>query len=175
MKDDWWSRVEIREGDLTESSSEAIVNAANTELILGSGVAGAIRAKGGPAIQAECDRHGPIPLGEAAVTTGGRLAARWVIHAAAMRPGTRVNESSLRAATHNALLRAHELRLGSIALPAIGTGVGGLGLEASARVMMEEVREALKTGSSLERVEFVLFGRAAFEAFQKEWQALQEA
>src|SRR5215467_1011878 len=80
-------RIEIRQGDLTEAATDAIVNAANNDLQLGGGVAGAIRRKGGPAIQQECDRIGSIPLGEAAITTGGNLPTPYVIHAASMRLG----------------------------------------------------------------------------------------
>src|SRR5262245_22565116 len=96
-------RIRIEEGDLSEAQVDAIVNAANTQLVLGSGVAGAIRARGGPSIQAECDQIGPIALGEVALTGAGSLAARHVIHAAAMEPGGAVSEASLRSVTRRAL------------------------------------------------------------------------
>src|ERR1700756_65278 len=108
MGSDWRSKVTIRQGDLTEAHVDAIVNAANNDLKLGGGVAGAIRTKGGPSIQLECDRLGPVPLGEAAITTAGSLPARYVIHAASMRLGGRTTEPSLREATRNSLLRAKE-------------------------------------------------------------------
>src|SRR5215467_11396920 len=108
MSGDWRSRIVTRQGDLTESDCEAIVNAANTDLMLGAGVAGAIRKKGGPRIQAECDKIGPIALGEAAVTGGGNLKARYVIHAAGMDLGGGVSEQSLRDTTRNSLRRATE-------------------------------------------------------------------
>src|SRR5438309_10037890 len=89
MSDSWKSKVKVRHGDITDSDASAIVNAANNDLQLGAGVAGAIRRKGGPQIQAECDKIGRIELGEAAITTGGTLKAKYVIHAASMRLGTR--------------------------------------------------------------------------------------
>ena len=97
----WRDQIRISQGDLTESALDAIVNAANNDLMLGAGVAGAIRRKGGPAIQQDCDRIGPIPLGEAALTTGGKLKAKFVIHAASMRLGEQTSEENLRASTRN--------------------------------------------------------------------------
>ena len=118
--------VEFEVGDITQAQVDAVVNAANTDLLLGAGVAGAIRRAGGPAIQEECNRLGPIPLGEAALTGGGQLTAHYVIHAAGMQLGSGVTADSCRLATLNSLRRAGEKQLKSIAFPAIGTGVGGL-------------------------------------------------
>ncbi|MBI2369214.1 MAG: macro domain-containing protein [Deltaproteobacteria bacterium] len=146
---------------------DAIVNAANNDLQLGAGVAGAIRRKGGPTIQEECDRIGRIPLGEAAVTTGGRLQARYVIHAASMALGQPTTEASLRAATRNSLLRAKERELGEVAFPALGTGVGGFPLERCARAMLEETAAFLRAERWPERVCFVLFDQEAFRAFEQ--------
>jgi O-acetyl-ADP-ribose deacetylase (regulator of RNase III) len=160
-------QVEFVNGDITEQDADAIVNAANTNLWLGSGVAGAIRSKGGPGIQQECDRIGPIPLGQAAITGGGRLKARYVIHAAGMELGGVVTAESCRAATLNSLRRAEEHGLKSIAFPSIGTGVGGLEMSACARTMLGVVRGFQP--SSLERVVFVLFGEQAFQVFQRAW------
>lgn len=161
-------RIVVVMGDITDMEVDAIVNAANTDLVLGSGVAGAIRRKGGPSIQSECDKLGPIPLGEAAVTGGGALHARYVIHAAGMRPGGIVGRESLIAATRNSLLRADELSLGTVAFPAIGTGVGGFPLEECARIMTENVTDYLKKeDTSIERVYFVLFDEPAFRVFEK--------
>ena len=125
MSKDWRAKIELRQGDLTEADVDAIVNAANNELMLGGGVAGAIRVKGGPSIQQECDRIGTIALGEAAITGAGRLRARHVIHAASMRLGESTSEENLRAATRNSLKRANENSLRTIAFPAIGTGIAG--------------------------------------------------
>ena len=160
------SRIELIIGDITEVEADAIVNAANNQLKLGSGVAGAIRRRGGPSIQEECDRIGPIPLGEAAVTGAGWLKAKYVIHAASMSPGQPVAAENLAASTRNSLLRADEHGLKSIAFPAIGTGVAGFPIDACAERMVATVRDHLGSGkSSLERVLFVLFDRAAYDAF----------
>ncbi len=167
MGENWRTRIVVRQGDLTESACEAIVNAANTNLMLGAGVAGAIRRKGGPQIQDECDRHGPIPLGEAAVTGGGKLKARYVIHAAGMHPGGGVSEPSLRDSTRNSLRRATEKAIKSVAFPAIGTGVGGFPMDRCAQVMLEEIRDYLKRENLPERVEMVLFDQTALTAFEQ--------
>jgi O-acetyl-ADP-ribose deacetylase (regulator of RNase III) len=163
----WRDKIIISQGDLTESARDAIVNAANNDLILGAGVAGAIRSKGGPEIQKECDRIGPVALGEAAVTTAGKLKAKYVIHAASMHLGGRTSEQNLRASTRNSLLRASEKKLGSLAFPAIGTGIAGFPLDRCAQVMLEEVREHLNGETSVQLVEFVLFDRAAFDIFKE--------
>jgi len=167
MNGDWRTRIVTRQGDLTEADCEAVVNAANTDLILGGGVAGAIRTKGGPQIQAECDRHGPIPLGEAAVTSGGKLKARYVIHAAGMHLGERATEESLRNSTRNSLKRAAEKGIKSVAFPAIGTGIAGFPMKRCAEVMLEEIRAHLKREHLPERVEIVLFDHAALTAFEE--------
>jgi len=167
MDKGWKSRVSIRQGDLTEAEVDAIVNAANNDLQLGGGVAGAIRRKGGPAIQEQCDRIGPIRVGEARATTGGKLKARHVIHAASMRLGGTTSEKNLRDSTRNSLRRAAELKIESIAFPAIGTGIAGFPMDRCAQVMLEEVRAHLDGATSLKRVEFVLFDRPALEIFEK--------
>ena len=163
----WRDKVRISQGDITECALDAIVNAANNDLILGAGVAGAIRSKGGPAIQEECDRIGRIALGEAAVTTGGKLKANFVIHAASMHLGGRTTEENLRASTRNSLLRASECKVESIAFPAIGTGIAGFPFDRCAQVMLEEVRDHLSSPTSVKLVEFVLFDRTAFETFRR--------
>src|SRR6202030_1809191 len=155
MAQSWGTKVTIRQGDLTDAKVDAIVNAANNDLMLGGGVAGAIRVKGGPAIQQECDKIGTIPLGEAAITGAGLLRARHVIHAASMRLGESTSEENLRAATRNSLMRGDENSLKTIAFPAIGTGIAGFPIERCAQVMLEEVRAHLGSPTMLERVEFV--------------------
>ena len=173
-KDGWHDLVRISQGDITECALDAIVNAANNDLVLGAGVAGAIRNKGGPAIQKECDLIGSIALGEAVVTTGGRLKAKFVIHAASMRLGGTTSEDNMRASTRNSLRRADERNIASIAFPAIGTGIAGFPLNRCAQVMLEEVRDHLADdGSSVKLVEFVLFDRAAFEVFKKVFKAMR--
>jgi len=163
----WRAKVKMSLGDLTEARTDAIVNAANNDLILGGGVAGAIRSKGGPSIQRECDQLGPIALGEAALTGAGRLPAKFVIHAASMNLGGRTTEANLRAATRNSLKRANEKGLKSIAFPAIGTGIAGFPLDRCARAMLDEVRAHLGGPTTLVRVEFVLFDAAGLAAFER--------
>lgn len=163
-------KIKLKEGDITAMDVDAIVNAANTDLILGAGVAGAIRRAGGPRIQEECNRIGPIPLGEAAITTGGNMKARYVIHAAGMGFGELTTEKSLADSTKNSLLRADEKNLKSIAFPAIGTGVAGFPLDECARLMLRTTLDHLKKGqSTLEEVRFVLYGDQAFQAFKREY------
>lgn len=153
-------------GDLTEVEADAIVNAANTDLILGGGVAGAIRMKGGDPIQDECNEIGSIPLGQAAITGAGNLRATFVIHAAGMELGGRVSDVSLRDCTYNSLLRASEKNLKTVAFPAIGTGVGGFSMRNCAQIMVDTVIEFLRgKQSSIQRVYFVLFDRESFDTF----------
>ena len=156
---------------MTEMDVDAIVNAANNDLQLGGGVAGAIRRKGGPAIQEECDRIGTIAIGEAAITTGGKLKARYVIHAASMQLGGRTAPESLRASTRNSLARAAEKGLKTIAFPAVGTGIAGFPMRDCAEIMLDEVATHLKGKTSLEKVYFVLFDAAALAAFREVWAA----
>ena len=175
MNKNWRAKIKLRQGDLTDADVDAIVNAANNDLMLGGGVAGAIRARGGPAIQNECDRIGPIALGEAAITGAGRLRARHVIHAASMRLGESTSPANLRAATRNSLMRANENALKSIAFPAIGTGIAGFPIERCAQLMLEEVRAHLGAPTTLERVEFVLFDRPALEVFERVLAAMKDS
>jgi len=172
MATEWRDKVSLRQGDLTEASTDAIVNAANNDLQLGGGVAGAIRRKGGPTIQEECDRIGPVSLGEAAITSAGQLRARYVIHAASMRLGGRTTEENLRASTRNSLLRAKEKGLRSVAFPAVGTGIAGFALERCAEVMLNEIAAHLGSTTSVERVEFVLFDDAALKIFRRVLQGM---
>jgi O-acetyl-ADP-ribose deacetylase len=166
------SRIHFLKGDITAMDVDAVVNAANTDLQLVSGLAGAIGARGGPSVQEECDRAGPIALGEAAVTTGGRLKALYVIHAASMHLGGGTTAESLRLATRNSLLRAEEKGLKSMAFPAIGTGVAGFPLAECARIMLTETLEHLKVRTSLEKIYFVLYDDAALQAFEDAYQQL---
>jgi len=162
----WKARISLRQGDVTDADVDAVVNAANTQLQLGAGVAGAIRRKGGPTIQQECDAIGPVPLGEAALTRGGQLKAPYVIHAASMHLGGLTSEESLCAATVNSLKRAAEKQLTSIAFPAIGTGIAGFPVDRCAAIMLDEVRKHLGGQTSLQHVSFVLFDTSALQIFQ---------
>jgi O-acetyl-ADP-ribose deacetylase len=159
--------VEVLDTDITTLEVDAIANAANTRLLHGGGVAGAISRAGGPAIQAESDARAPVGLGEAVETTAGTLPARWVIHAATMELGGPTSADIIRRATAATLARADELGARSLALVAFGTGVGGFPLDEAAAIEVEEVRRHLRTGSGLERVVFAVRGGAALGAFER--------
>jgi len=159
-------RIAIVEGDLTGQAVDAIVNAANSRLELGAGVAGAIREKGGPAIQEECRALAPIAVGEAVVTGAGDLPARFVIHAASMPPGGSASETSVRSSMGRSLELAREHGCRTIAVPAIGAGIAGFPLKRCAEILLEEARAHLAGETSLEEIRFVLFGEPAFRVFE---------
>jgi len=163
--------IEVLEADITEQAVDAIVNAANNDLILGGGVAGAIARKGGPSIQEECHRHGSIQVGEAAITGAGDLPARYVIHAASMRLGGTATAESIRSSVAHSLQLAETHDVESLALPAVGMGIAGFPLNEGARIMMETLKAHIDSGTNLKQVRFCLFGREATEAFER---ALQE-
>lgn len=164
-------RIEVLEADITEQAVDAIVNAANNDLMLGSGVAGAIARKGGPTIQQECDRHGPIQVGEAAITGAGNLPTRYVIHAASMRIGGKATAESIRSSVAHSLQLAQTHGVRTIALPAVGMGIAGFPLQEGARIMMETLKAHIDGGTRLELARFCLFGAEAVQAFET---ALQE-
>lgn len=166
-------KIVLSQGDISQSNCEAIVNAANTDLWLGSGVAGAINQAGGPEIQKECNEIGPIDLGEAAVTGAGNLKAKYVIHAASMDFENPTSEESLYDSVKNSLMRAEELKVKSIAFPAIGTGVAGFDAERCAELMLQVISNQLKHIPTLERVEIVLFDKASFKIFQSEFDRME--
>lgn len=165
-------RIEIRQGDLTEMDVDAIVNAANNDLQLGGGVAGAIRRKGGPEIQAECDEIGTIPVGGAAITSGGKLKARHVIHAASMQLGGCTSAQSLRSSTAHSLRIAAQNGLKSIAFPAVGTGIAGFPLRDCAEIMLRESAKHLAGATPVEKIFFVLFDREALDVFEQAFSEL---
>ena len=148
-------RLAVRKGDITTYDGDAIVNAANNHLILGAGVAGAIRRAGGPTIQEECDRHGPIPVGGAAITGAGRLPVRWVVHAAAMGDEP-VSERSIRDSTTASIRLAARQGVRRLAFPVLGSGIGGFDFRRAAEVMLEAVRET-PDGETLEEIVFYGF------------------
>ena len=167
-------RIEILQGDLTETDADAIVNAANNDLQLGGGVAGAIRRKGGPAIQTECDAIGTIPLGAAAITSGGKLKARYVIHAASMELGGRTSAATLRSSTAHALRIAAQKGLKSIAFPAVGTGIAQFPVRECADIMLREAAKHFEHPTSVGKVYFVLFDQAAMATFVDALKDLQK-
>ena len=172
----WNERIVIQQGDITEMDVDAIVNAANNDLILGAGVAGAIARKGGESIQLECSEIGSIPVGYAAITRAGKLKARHVIHAASMGlDDVPTTSKTLRTSTAHALRLAAERGLNTIAFPAVGTGVSGFPMDECAQIMLSEAIQHLKGETSIETIYFVLFDtrardtfRRAFEKFQRE-------
>jgi O-acetyl-ADP-ribose deacetylase len=166
------TEIHIIEGDVTDMAVDAIVNAANSDLILGGGVAAAIRRKGGVRVSDECEQIGKIALGEAAITTGGNLKAPYVIHAASMVLGWSTTAESLRASTRNSLLRAQEKGLKSIAFPAVGTGNAGFPVDQCAQIMLSEVLAFAKSPTSPEHVHFVLYDSTAVKIFQDAYQQL---
>lgn len=159
--------VEVVRGDICERSVDAIVNAANNHLWMGGGVAGAIKRRGGEEIEREAMAQGPIRVGEAVVTRAGALPAKRVIHAAVMGQDLSTNAEYLRRATVSALERAKELRLRSIAFPALGTGVGGFPMEECARIMLGAVAAHARRETTLTKVEFVLFDQRGYDAFAR--------
>ncbi len=165
--------VVLRQGDITESDMDAVVNAANNHLWMGAGVAGAIKRKGGQAIEVEAVSKGPIRVGDAVITDGGKLPARYVIHAAGMGTDLRTSPELVEACTRASLEVAEENSLSSIAFPAIGTGVGGLDVNTVASGMLKVCSAHLQTSAgTLTRIEFVLFSDADLAAFQDALEAL---
>lgn len=167
-------KVVLLKGDLTEMDVDAIVNAANNDLQHGGGVAGAIRRKGGDVIQQESNEIGSIPIGGAAITSAGKLKARYVIHAASMQLGGGTTAHALRSSTAHSLRIAAEKGIKTIALPAVGTGIAGFPMEECAEIMLREVVGHLQRGSTLEIVYFVLFDGAALATFEKVWRRIRD-
>lgn len=156
----------VERGDLTEVEVDAIVNAANSQLWMGAGVAAAIKRKGGTVIEEDAVRQGPIEVGEAILSVAGNLPATHVIHAATMGPDLKTDPAKIAAATLSSLAIAEKRRLASVAFPALGTGVGGVAPAKCAEAMLGTLVEHLKPGtSSLQRVLFVLYEDQALKAF----------
>ncbi len=167
--------LELVQGDITDMDTDAIVNAANAQLVLGGGVAGAIRRKGGPQIQKECDRIGGTFVGGAVITAGGKLKARHVIHAVGPRMGEGDEDEKLRNATMNSLKCADEHGLKSIAFPAISTGIFGFPIQRCAEIMLTAAVEYLRGNTGLERVVFCLYGQDSFDVFAGQLRRLAPA
>ncbi len=162
------TQLDLIEADITELDVEAIVNPANEDLKLGTGVAGAIREKGGPSIQKECDRIGGTPVGTAVITGAGTLGAKHVIHAVGPRMGEGDEDRKLSSAVRSSLALADRHGLRSIAIPAISTGVFGFPMDRSARITLTEVHRYLQGGTKLHRVVVCLFDEEAFNTFRRE-------
>jgi len=156
-------KITIIQGDITEQETDAIVNAANNHLWMGSGVAGAIKRKGGDQIEKEAVKQGPLEVGAAVATTAGKLKARYVIHAAGMGQDLVTSANIVRKTTVASLKVADDLKLKSISFPAVGTGVGGLGLDECAHMMIKAARDFKP--NHLKSVVFVLFDATAKQVF----------
>jgi len=157
--------LELLDGDITEMQTDAIVNAANARLILGGGVAGAIRRKGGPKIQQECNKIGGTFVGGAVITTAGNLKAKHVIHAVGPQMGEGNEDQKLKNATLNSLKLADENNLKSIAFPAISSGIFGFPIQRCAEIMLKTAIDYLKGQTGLKKVVFCLFGKESFQVF----------
>ena len=158
--------IELWNGDICDLEVDAIVNAANVTLWMSTGVGGALKRRGGDAIEFAAVRQGPVRIGDAVVTPAGALAARYVIHAVSLDRDRRVSGEAIEAAVRSAMARARELDLRTIAFPALGTGVGGYPLEEAARITVSTVRDELARSPDIESVVFALRGAAAYHAFE---------
>jgi len=161
------AKIDLSLGDITQLEVDVIVNSANTDLILGSGVSGEIGRKGGDVIQEACDAIQSVPLGGAVETPGGALTAAHVIHAASVEVGRFAKEKNVAKATRSALVRADQLKAKTIAFPAVGTGAAGFPVHRCARVMLDVVARHLSGGSKLERVHIVLFDDEMLDTFRE--------
>jgi len=160
------SSISIERGDITDWEVDAIINAANSTLSMSTGVASTIKRKGGVIIEEEAMRQGPVEVGEAVLTTGGNLAATHVIHAAVMGPDFKTDGEQITATTRAVLALAAKHRITSLALPALGTGVGHVAPGVCANAMLNAVVSHLKgSPTGLKRVVFVLYQDDAYKAF----------
>jgi len=158
--------ITVTLGDITKVEVDAIVNAANSLLIMGGGVAGAIHRAGGREVQEEANKKAPVPVGKAVATTAGKLKAKYVIHAPTMeRPAMPTSKQNVKLAVKGALECARQLGITSIAFPGMGTGVGGLNIEEAARVMIDEIKRHVESGTSLKKVVLVGFDSDLTQAF----------
>ncbi len=166
--------LELAQGDITDQTTDAIVNAANATLQLGGGVAGAIRRKGGPRIQEECNKIGDTHVGGAVITTGGNLRAKYVIHAVGPVHGEEHEDAKLKDATLNSLVLADSKNLKSIAFPAISTGIFGFPKDRCATIMLSTTIAYLEGPTNLEKVVYCLYDKKTFEIFKNTLQSLTQ-
>jgi len=162
------SKIRLVQGDITDLSLDVIVNAANAQLIMGGGVAGAIRRKGGSQIQEECNKIGGTYVGGAVITSGGNLKAKYVIHAVGPKMGEGDEDTKLKNATLNSLKLMDGKYLKSIAFPAISTGIFGYPIEDCAKIMISTVKNYLKGKTQIQEVVFCLYTSSDFNVFEKE-------
>ncbi|MEM2164816.1 MAG: macro domain-containing protein [Candidatus Bathyarchaeia archaeon] len=161
-------KITLKMGSIVDEDVDAIVNPANSLMIMGGGVAGVIKMYGGEEIEREALRYAPVPVGRAIATSAGRLRARYVIHAPTMeKPAERTSLEAVRRATSAALETAYRLRVGRIAFPGMGTGVGGLPVYDAVRVMAEVVKEALDSGYRFSEIVFVAYTQSDIVEFSR--------
>jgi len=166
----------VERGDITDAEVDAVVNAANAELSMAGGVAGAMKRKGGVVIEEEALRQGPIEIGEAVLTVAGNLPAMHVIHAATMGKDLKTDPEKIGTATKSTLALAEKHRLTSLAFPALGSGIGGVAPEKSAEAILSTVVGHLKSGnSSLQKILFVVYQDEAYKAFTETLKRLSGA
>ena len=167
-------KITLVKGDISDMKVDAIVNAANTQLVLGGGVAGAIRQKGGPVIQQECDQIGNTYVGGAVITSGGNLPAKYVIHAVGPYGDDSDADEKLQAATLNALKLMDDNGLITIAFPAISTGIFGFPIDRCAQIMLATTRDYLRDTTTVTEVTFVLWTKDDYNVFAFELSHLEE-
>ena len=159
-------RILIKQGDITKEEVEAIVNPANSWMIMGGGVALAIKKEGGEEIEIEARKHAPVPIGKAIVTRGGKLKSKYVIHAPTMeRPGIRTNIENVVKAARAAFRKMRELNIRTIAFPALGAGIGGVRVYDSIRAILEQLNEALNEGATFREVRLIAWKKEDYDEF----------
>ncbi|MFH1503776.1 MAG: macro domain-containing protein [Candidatus Omnitrophota bacterium] len=163
------TEIVVVQGDITEADAEAIVNAANNKFLMGGGVAGVIKRKGGKVIEDEAVAKGPVEVGEVVLTSAGTLAVKYVIHASTMGMDFKTNEEIIRKAAYNTLLCCQDNKISSVAFCALGCGVGNFSYEAASKVMAQEVFRYIREvqDAFLKKIIFVLYSQDAFEIFEK--------
>ncbi len=167
--------IQIKLLDITEAETEAIVNAANTHLWMGAGVAGAIKRKGGIEIEQEAIKKGPIKIGQVVTTTAGKLPIQYVIHAPAMEPGMPSSKENIAKATRAVMEECERLGIKSVALPALGAGIGGVPVNQCAEAMLSQALKYIKEGHKYpERIVFVAISKNVYDAFEEAYQKLQK-
>jgi len=162
------TKIMVVTGDITKLEVDAIVNPANSRLIMGGGVAGAILRAGGQQIQEQALKKAPVQIGNAVATTAGKLKAKYVIHTPTMtRPAMATSLDNVKAATEAALRCAQQIRVQSLAFPGLGTGIGGLGLQDAANVMVGKIKTWIETGTTIKRIILVGYNSDMTKAFEK--------
>ena len=161
------TRIQLWKGDVCELEVDAIVNPANPSLWMSTGVAGALKTAAGDEVELAAVRQLPVSLGDAVVTHAGRLAARLVIHAVSVDRARRTNGAAIEAAIRSAFARAREHQVTTLAMPALGTGVGGFPIDAAARITVATVRDELRRSPGIESVVLAMRGIAVYRAFER--------